>query len=149
VSLVFVDTSALIKRYVAERGTPWVRSWIAPAAGNQVIIAEIAVTEVLATLARLRREARLSIAAFERLRDDFLAHADQEYLVNRLDDRILVLTNALVLRHPLRTLDGLHLAAALDTARVFGTSPRFVSADRQLLAVAAAEGFLTDDPNNH
>ena len=148
-SLVFVDTSALIKRYVAEPGSLWVRSWIVPAAGNQIVIAQLAITETLATLARLRRGAQLSAAGFARLRADFLAHTDQEYLVNQLDNRILAAANELVLRHPLRTLDALHLAAALDTASVFGTPPLFITADRQLLAIATAEGFPTDDPNSH
>jgi hypothetical protein len=34
-------------------------------------------------------------------------------------------------------------------ANVIGTFPIFVTADRKLLAVAAAEGFPTDDPNAH
>ena len=75
-SLIFVDTSALLKRYIIEPGSQWVRSWIAPTAGNQIIIAEIGITETLATLARFRRERRLSSARFDRLREDFLAHTD-------------------------------------------------------------------------
>ena len=148
-SLIFVNTSALLKRYISEPGSQWVRSWIAPTAGNQVIIAEIAITETLATLARFRRERRLSPASFDRLCDDFLAHADQDYLVDRVDTALLATANVLVLRHPVRTLDALHLASALEIARIFSATPIFISGDRQLLAAAAAEGFPTDDPNNH
>jgi hypothetical protein len=73
----------------------------------------------------------------------------QDYLVNRLNTPLLAAANALALLPPLRTLDALHLASALDTARIFKTMPIFVSGDRPLLSVAIAEGFPTDDPNNH
>jgi predicted nucleic acid-binding protein len=126
-----------------------VRSWTDPAAGNQIGIAEIAITETLATLARFRWERQLSTASFDRLREDFLLHVDEEYLVDTTDSPLLVAANGLVLRHPLRTLDALHLASALEIARVFSTMPLFVSGDRQLLAAATAEGFTTDDPNSH
>ena len=148
-SLIFIDTSTLLKRYITEPGSLWVRSWIVPAAGNQIIIAEIAITETLATLARFRRERRLSSARFDRLREDFLLHVDQDYLVATVDRPLLAAANVLVLRHPLRTLDALHLVSALDIARVLSTVPIFVSSDRQLLAAATAEEFPTDDPNNH
>jgi len=39
VSTYFFDTSALIKRYVVEQGTDWVRSIVAPQAGHTILIA--------------------------------------------------------------------------------------------------------------
>ena len=97
-SLIFVDTSALTKRYIAERGATWVRSWITQAAGNQIAIAELAVLEVLATLARLRRDGLLSPSSHSRLRDDFLGHVDQEYVITLLRGPMLDLARELVQR---------------------------------------------------
>jgi hypothetical protein len=37
----FLDSSALIKRYVAETGTNWVRSIILPGSGNIIVVAHI------------------------------------------------------------------------------------------------------------
>ena len=41
-SAFFVDTSALAKRYLAETGSAWVRSWILPRTGNVTIITRLA-----------------------------------------------------------------------------------------------------------
>ena len=42
----FLDSSALIKRYVQERGTAWVRALTDPAAGPQIFVARLAILEV-------------------------------------------------------------------------------------------------------
>jgi hypothetical protein len=59
------------------------------------------------------------------------------------------MASELILRHPLRTLDAIHLAAAQEAKRRFAVTPLFVTADQVLLLAAIAEGFPTDDPNNH
>jgi cell division protein FtsW (lipid II flippase) len=45
----FLDSSALIKRYVQERGTAWIRASIDPAAGHHIFAARLALVEVAAT----------------------------------------------------------------------------------------------------
>jgi hypothetical protein len=40
-TVYFWDSSALIKRYITEVGTPWIRGIIVPSAGNTAIIAQI------------------------------------------------------------------------------------------------------------
>jgi len=37
----FLDSSALIKRYITEQGTGWVRSITPPSTGNTIIIAQV------------------------------------------------------------------------------------------------------------
>ncbi len=56
-------------------------------------------------------------------------------------------------KHGLRGYDAVQLASAVDAnderVRV-GLAPLvFVAADADLLAAAVAEGFITDNPNNH
>lgn len=145
----FVDTSALAKRYVPEAGSAWVRSWIDPSQGNVILISEVTIVELVSALARRQREGTVSSTDFLRLRNDFLLHADREYLVVNLHDRVVLQASRLVAAHPLRTLDALQLASALVAARDLGAIPTFVSADRNLLAVAAAHGLPTDDPHAH
>src|SRR2546421_104043 len=53
---LFIDTSALAKRYLSEVGSTWVRSVTAPAAGHVVIIAGVTVVEMFSLLARRGRE---------------------------------------------------------------------------------------------
>lgn len=54
----FVDTSALGKRYIMETGSLWLRSLLAPATGNKVVIVRTTVVEMIAAISRREREAR-------------------------------------------------------------------------------------------
>jgi uncharacterized protein len=51
-ALYFFDTSALVKRYVAEVGTDWVQTITDPKAQHKIYIAEITGVEVMAAIAR-------------------------------------------------------------------------------------------------
>jgi predicted nucleic acid-binding protein len=148
-SLIFADTSAFAKRYIPEPGSAWVRSWIEPQSGNLVLIAEVSVVELISVLARRQREGAVDASAFKRLRDDFLLHVDREYLVVRLHSQLMIEASQLVVRYPLRTLDAIQLACALECVRTLGHSPVFISADRNLLTAADAAGLATDDPHAH
>jgi predicted nucleic acid-binding protein len=149
VSLFFVDSSALLKRYVPEVGTTWVRSWIELQAGNIVLIAEVAIIECVAALARRQREGTVATSAFTHLRNDFLLHASYEYLVVLVHTPILKAASELVARHPLRTLDAIQLACASESRHALGEVPIFISADTNLLQIASAEGFPVDNPRLH
>lgn len=60
---------------------------------------------------------------------------------------------ALTRQHRLRGYDAVHLAGALFLRdALLGqnlSTPIVLTADRDLLAAAQAEGLLTDDPNEH
>lgn len=84
-----------------------------------------------------------------RLENDFFAHVNKEYLAVDLDNGVLADARQLLLQHPLRTLDAIQLASALNFARAVAITPTFVSADVNLLTAAAAEGLPTDNPNAH
>lgn len=60
VSAYFLDSSALVKRYVPETGSAWVQALADVATGNLLIIARITWVEVLSALARRQREGSLS-----------------------------------------------------------------------------------------
>jgi predicted nucleic acid-binding protein len=148
-SLYFADTSAFAKRYLPETGSSWVKSWIEPSAGNITFVSEISTVEFISLLARRQREKTVSSADFHRLQNDFLVHARREYRVISLTSIVLQLARQLLVRHPLRTLDALQLASAQAVTRAVGSSSIFVSADKNLLSAASAEGFAVDNPNAH
>ena len=58
----FVDSSALVKRYVNETGSVWLSGLVAPVAGNDIYIARITTVEVLAALTRRARGRTISAA---------------------------------------------------------------------------------------
>jgi hypothetical protein len=146
-SLYFVDTSTLAKRYIPETGTQWALTWIVPAANNTILVSDMASVEMYSLLARRGREHFLPQANITILQSLVLLHMQHEYLVLPTHDAILAGARNLVNRYPLRTLDALHLAAALEAKMVLAIPMTFVSADRNLLSAAASQGLLTDNPN--
>jgi uncharacterized protein len=148
-SNVFVDTSALGRRYLTELGTPWVLSWILPTAGNVILISELATVELFATFARLQRQGLLMASHVVTLQQNFMLHVEQEYLTIFLDRPIIAQARSLVGNYKLRTLDALQLASALDAYTALGEPITLVSGDNDLLVAAAAEGFATDNPYAH
>lgn len=56
----FVDSSALVKRYVPETGSAWIQALSAQETGNSLFIARITWVEVLSALARREREGSLT-----------------------------------------------------------------------------------------
>ena len=149
----FLDSSALIKRYVEEMGTEWVLQQTDPASGNVLFVAHIAGVEIISGLTRKMREGQVMPGDMQRFRSAIAGHLTTAYPVVTLDEVILERAEELLVAHPLRAYDAVQLASALTiTTRLLASgleSTIFVSADRRLLAAAEAEGLITDDPNRH
>lgn len=145
----FVDTSALGRRYLSEVGSAWVRSWITPASKNVILVSDLTSIEMFSVLARRQREKFISELDTEAARNEVLLHIEKEYLSVRLESDVLIQARELVGKHALRTLDAIQLSCALKATNVLGEAMVFVSADKNLLVAAAAEGFATDNPNLH
>jgi len=149
----FFDSSALVKRYVTEIGSDWVKFITAPKNKNQLFVARITWVEVLCAFARLRREGNLVTVnvttAIQACQYDF----DIQYQVIELDLSLTQQAGQLAQKHPLRAYDSIQLASALKLQSVFAqfaeASFTFVAADKRLLAVALAEGILVDNPDDH
>ena len=146
---IFVDTSALGRRYLREIGSSWTLTWILRAAGNVIGIAEITPIEMFSTFARLLRENVYMASDITSMQNNLLLDVENEYLPIPLEPSILLQARTLVTRHPLRTLDAIQLASALNLAAFSGDPVTFISGDSRLLAAAAVEGFSTDHPYLH
>jgi predicted nucleic acid-binding protein len=147
----FLDTSALVKHYHPEVGTPEVdRLWADP--GVALFISRLGVVELVSVFAKKVRTGQISAADFGLLRRRFFADLRQHrpgvvrLLVRHFQeaDRLLQQHS---LTHSLHTLDALQLAVALDLRRQ-GMLDQFVTADRVLLVVAPLEGLTVVDPEH-
>jgi predicted nucleic acid-binding protein len=149
----FLDSSALIKRYIVEPGTTWVRSLSNRSRGHMVIIAHITQIEIVSGASRRVREGTLTTRTARAVRLLIDRHARREYVVVGLTPQVVRRAEDLLAGHPLRTYDAVQLASAMESNTrlvVAGLSPLiFVSADVRLLVAAAAEGLMTEDPNAH
>ena len=144
----FLDSSAVMKRYVQETGTVWVRALTASGTGNFFYLARITDVEVTAALARRRGQAGLSavqaVAALRQFRRDF----GQDYRVVEITIALLQRAAQLADTHALRGYDAVQLAVALDV-HARDQALVLVSADAELNAAATAEGLRVEDPNTH
>jgi predicted nucleic acid-binding protein len=153
VSHYFLDSSALIKRYVAEQGAAWIQAISSPSAGNTIVVAPITQVEVFSGVSRRRRENVISARTAQAIRLLLHRHVRREYMVVELTAPLIQRAEDLLDKHPLRAYDSIQLASAqivnsLLTAA--GLAPLvFVSADTRLLTAATAEGLTVDDPNVH
>jgi predicted nucleic acid-binding protein len=153
VSIYFLDSSALVKRYVAEIGSTWIRALTAVDARNPLIIARITWVEVLSALARRQREGSLTSDDVAQAIQAFRYDMNTQYQVSELDPPLAEAAGELVTQHPLRAYDAVQLASALrvqsDLVQTEAPALTFLTADNRLVAVAQAEGLLTDNPNHH
>ena len=149
----FADSSALVKRYVQETGTAWVRGITRQNPSRVIYIAHITAVEVTCAVARRRQGRTLTRPRASSILHRFRQHLAARYIVIEvtpalLDDAML-LGNA----HALRAYDAVQLAVALEVHRshqAAGSGPvTLVSADRALNAAALAEGLTGEDPNTH
>ena len=132
----YLDTSALIKRFVAEKGSALIHAIVTQT--GSVATAKIAYVEVYAGLARKHREGHLSDRQYSlscrQFESDWRA-----YLRVDLRDEILLIARDLIQRHPLRGFDAIHLASALNLKSALGEDITFAAADERLLRAAEAE----------
>jgi predicted nucleic acid-binding protein len=125
----YFDSSALVKRYLAEAGTVWVQAWC-DSPTQTVAVAEIALVEIAAAFAAKLRGEFISQEAYYDARADLAADSRDEYVLVAVSRAVVDEAVELTARHRLSPLV-------------------FVSADSDLLAAAAAEKLPTDNPNNY
>lgn len=152
-AVYYMESSALVKRYVTETGTDWVRGLALPAAGNTLFIAQITGVEVVAAIALRARRGATSPADAAAVAANFRLDFVRGYYAVPLTLAIITRAMDLAEKHGLRAYDATQLSTALQVqleSRTNGTpEPVFVSADVQLNAAATAEGLAVDNPNSH
>lgn len=137
---VFLDTSALVKRYAYESDSDLVRDLKAT-----VVISELTRVEVHAALWRKHRVGGFSAQDARDLCRQFSIDfafwvSPQDTQVIKASTDILYTAADLVARHPLRAYDAVQLASALEVLHVVGECS-FGCFDRQLSTAAAIEGL--------
>ena len=131
---LYVDTSSLVKLYVAEPGSEHVRAQVERA--TVVATSLIAYTEARAALARRRRERVLSPPAFGAAKRKLEARLAQ-YLAVQVTEALCKDAGQLAERYALRGFDSVHLASYLEVARQAGAAHTEFSSSDDRLNVAA------------
>jgi len=153
VSHYYLDASALVKRYVDEVGSDWLRTIIASTRPLLLFTSRMTIVEVISAFARRVREGSLSSEELAIARDAFRSDCLNEYRIMPPTMTVIDLACALLEQHPLRAYDATHLATALGAQQFLAAQGyptlTFLSADDRLNRVTAAEGLEVDNPNHH
>ena len=155
--MVYVDSSALVKRYLEERGSDKLNERITESR-HRVLTSVLSFAEVHAALARKLRE-RPPLRAAEYHWATARLDSDWRTYLTRVDltTVVLDLIPDLVKRNSLRGSDAVHLASALwfreslEFDKVKGTSPEtiiFATSDKQLARAAQYEQLEVFNPED-
>jgi predicted nucleic acid-binding protein len=152
-AVYYLDTSALVKRYVQETGTAWVLDLTDVRTGHDLYTVRVTGPEMIAALFRRARTRDVSWDDATRSAGSFRTDWQQQYQIVEVTAGLADQAMALAEKHGLRGYDAVHLAAActLQQMRALMELPSliFVSADAQQREVAAAAGLPVEDPNDH
>jgi predicted nucleic acid-binding protein len=145
----FFDSSALVKLYHPELGSPGVEAAFHKA-NRRIVISRLAGVELHSALSLKTRTGRLAMAEAILLRTRFLADvAAGAIVVVAIDESHYSIAENLIVQYGgrigLRTLDALQLAVALEINRRAGLDG-FLVADLALAEVAKAEGLVVMNP---
>lgn len=134
--MLFVDASALVKRYVREQHSASVRRLLAD---GPVAISRLSEVEVPSALARLVRERRLSARARERALAAFVVDLTSWHVVE-MTTAVTALARTTLFQYDLRSGDAIQLASALWMRRTVPLAG-LLAFDTRLVAAAVAERF--------
>jgi predicted nucleic acid-binding protein len=136
--IVYLDASALVKRYVAEAGSTDVEALIVEA--EAVGTAIVSRTEVAAALARAARMDLITREAAGVALEAF--NADWDHLIRlQLGEPLVARAAALAWEHGLRGYDAVHLASALAWRETLSEPVAVATYDRELWSGARAAGL--------
>lgn len=150
VNAYFLDSSALVKRYVPETGSGWIQTLTDISAQNLLIIVRITWVEVLSALSCRQREGSLTHEDLSLVIQQFRFDLNTQYQIIELDQFVIGQAGQLVTQFPLRAYDAIQIASGLRThSALVAPSLIFLTADAQLLVIAQSAGFTVDNPNRY
>lgn len=151
--IYFLDTSAIVKRYVPEQGRAWIMSLCDPVQGHDLYIAEATLVEAVAAMCKKARIGNIHIAVRNDAVRIFRQHCQNAYGIITVSRLTYISAGNLCLAHNLRAYDAIQLACVLqlrnDMLENGAAEPIFACSDIGLLKAANAEGLSVEDPNDY
>jgi predicted nucleic acid-binding protein len=136
--ILYLDTSALVKKYFQEAGSSKViLHWKKAGA---IATSSIAYAETMASFYRKKREANIRRDVFDHLVESF--QQDWEgFMCVQVNDNLNDMIDKVLSTHPLRGFDSIHLASALILHDAAPEELLFACFDKTLVQAALAEGL--------
>jgi predicted nucleic acid-binding protein len=138
--ILYLDTSALVKKYFKEVGSDdviamWKRA-------SAIVTSAVSYAETLAAIYRKKREAQIDDRVLNPIIESF--HRDYEaFLIVLVNNDLNKVIRELVSHHTLRAFDAIHLASALTIQQHLPEALVFACFDQKLMATAKSESLQT------
>ena len=138
--ILYLDTSALVKRYFKEPYSNLVISKWTEA--TEIITSSVTYAETSASFYRKKREAQLKDNLIRKIVDLFRSDWDS-FIRVEVSDELNEYIDRAVAKHPLRGFDAIHLASAMIMQERLHDAFLFACFDQRLVQAAQTEGFET------
>jgi predicted nucleic acid-binding protein len=138
--ILYLDTSALVKRYFKEPYSDEVIAKWQEAA--EIVTSSVAYAETLAAIHRKKRESALKQDLVNKIADDLRADWNS-FIRIQVNDELNEYIDKAINGHPLRGFDAIHLASAMIMNETFPDNVLFACFDQTLTQAAIREGMQT------
>ena len=143
--ILYLDTSALVKRYFHEPYSEEVLSRWQEAA--EIATSSVAYAEVMASFYRKKRETAFEDALMEEIVRNFRTDW-HSFIRIQVNDELNEYIDKAIEAHPLRGFDAIHLASAMIMHENFQDRLLFACFDQKVTQAAQKEGIQTFPVNS-
>ena len=151
---IYLDSSALVKQYIAEKGTNWVQNLVALSSGHTIYTVTVSPVEIVAAFFLRVRTGSITISQAQRATSRLKFDIQTKYKLVEINPTLVSSAMILAEQQQLKGYDAIQLAAALaleQTRTSFSLSKiMFVSADKRLNEAADTVGIIDiENPNDY
>ena len=141
--MIYLDSSALVTRYIEEEGSDKVNALLEETA--IAATSRLAYPEILSAITRRHKAGDIAAAAFEGIKKAFKADWSA-FVVVEIRVEVLQFLDGIIDRHALKGADSIHLSTALWLKEAMGDDAVFVASDLELIKAAKAEKLKIFNP---
>ena len=146
-ALYYLDTSALVKLYVQERGTARLLEIASNVTENRLTLLAITPVEARSAVRRRERAGDIDPTIAGDILDRMRKHLETKFIRQAVNELVLDGALEMIDRYALRAYDAVQLAGCLVLKTVGAEPPTFVCSDQQLLDAARSELLDVLDPS--
>lgn len=141
--MIYLDSSALVKRYLREDGTDFIQSLLRET--EVFATSKLTYPEIISAFMKKRRVGEMNRKTLEAVIDKFENDWEKIFVIE-FHNELLPGVKKLIEKYPLRGADALHLASALWLDRTLRMGLTFVASDVGLLMAARSEALKILNP---
>jgi uncharacterized protein len=149
--MYYLDSSAIVKIYIDESGSEWMRRLRFRSQRGEIVICELSGAEVFAALHRRFRSGDISQDSLRNACKSFQDDFEKFYVSLSVTKTVVDAGMRLIQKYPLRGYDSIQLARATSLLnrlqQLNGEFLYFLSADKILNEAAQSEGLTVINPS--